>query len=1790
MALTKQQYFIDKFMQHVEIVLALMNAQQSTCLEEALELANQAVSILDTTWEITHGVLSLAGIAAAVPTAGLSLAAANTIISALKTLSQVYKSANRFFYGDPKNPLKSNNIRAAEEQLHYKMLCREVAYNIATTRYRHIIEEILVDKGIVEFAQYGAERTLKKIEFSLKSSFTLPSAQAILDDLCGESITYGSITPQRTLTVKEKYQSGHLFDSEYYAKWAYARPRGIEVTFARTAKLNVYASSKEKKGLSAQRHQETTMAKYGYVVLPLTSLSIYVTRQKAQPFIFTAQFEEIKTYLCAFYEVTRADVEAYLTEVRTATWSSSFNDYLTNKFQCGIRILAECHDDRLKNLDLSLGDFSYVNFRRADLRGCILTETCWQYAQLDEVKFGDSEKNTSLQSVSFQGATAEKSYWENVVFAGANFSEVRISGAYLKKCTLHNLVSINSLWELAILDEMTLEPSFVTQLNEEAQARFALEKKFTQRMEVLEKKVDALTAQVDDVTLYLNVTKLTWPVPDFSVPAHIPQPLYPFYGAYLKAFENPLLQQTLHYYIEPDYVPSQWFSDAQRRPLYDRLNAFLNEAASLLLLHGDVGSGKSTVARLWQQRLWECWKDSNDWIPLVIELKQVPSKTPNFLKDRLQAYPYRFSEEQIRHLQQHYRFFMILDGLDECPDASLRHIQHDCALHEWHAKVLLTARTEWLQAQVNYRQLLKPNSHQRINEVIECRIAMFTPRQIDHYLEQRFSAKDKMTYQAILQKESELQALATSPVMLHILGDVLPFLTTATTSTAKHNRTWLYKTFLTAWFQREIDKPHPLDILREPDDVLMSYFSQYTQQLAFQMFCEKTLLIEHRVQEKAPDFIRSIIVEETAWEKFFDNKDPLVQQAQRSCPLSLERFEQDSIRVHRYQFIHKSFMEYAVATFLWQTLQNDSLTICLTRWNGRFITEERGILSFLLEWLTQSSTRVKDEERLLEIVYASRNNSSVAKAASSAITLLNKAYFNFSQLPTQNLSHVCIPHADLSEALLAYVDLSNSDLSDVNLHNAVLVGSSLRYAQLTGTRFLAGHTFILSQAPVDAMACHPTRFDLVAYGEKDDIVIARLSDGCIEQRLQGHTCDVKSVAWSLDGRLASGSWSGDFGVRVWDVTSPSVEACFQIFPGHTDEVNSIAWSSGGRLASGSDDGTVRVWDVTQPATEACLMILKGQHTVAWSTDGRLATIGANRTISIWDVTRSSAEEACIATLKGHTGSITSIAWSVDGRLASGSRDKTVRVWDPTQSTTEKCLATLTGHQYSVESIAWSNDGLLASGSTNKSSNTPDNDICIWDPTLPKKQACLTTLMGHTWSVTNLTWLTDGRLISGSWDQTIRVWDITAETHNTIVDGHTDTVKSVAWSTDGLLASGGRDGVCIWNCTRPTTEMRLVVLTNLGTTTESVSWSTDGRLAYSSGSDVSIYNPALPGELICLGGVILPRSVIESVAWSIDGLLAAGDEEGNLCVWDPTQPKGKTRKIMFYEAEGSESIKSVAWSVDGRLASSGHGALGIWDPRRPQKEARLSFIGASFDESIAWSVDGYLAIGSWNGNLRIYKPEPSKKWETFWLMQSTGSLSLMPVWCVAWSDDGRWLISGTSKEILFWNSKNWNEKPHSLPFGASTFSLHGSLLALGHGHDVHVLDLTDFPRTLRWVMAISRTLWLQGCDVLGATGYLLQTQHLLEKEGAIHVKEKNIKKNEQPEINSESTDEKDVINQKVHLTLDNATDNNGKTKTKTSSSTINIENNQNHFFSASIRSTSISQQTNFVQMQNCCAVM
>ena len=151
----------------------------------------------------------------------------------------------------------------------------------------------------------------------------------------------------------------------------------------------------------------------------------------------------------------------------------------------------------------------------------------------------------------------------------------------------------------------------------------------------------------------------------------------------------------------------------------------------------------------------------------------------------------------------------------------------------------------------------------------------------------------------------------------------------------------------------------------------------------------------------------------------------------------------------------------------------------------------------------------------------------------------------------------------------------------------------------------------------------------------------------------------------------------------------------------------------------------------------------------------------------------------IGVLEGHGGAVTSLVCGEDENgaplLISGSRDRLIIKWQLHFDQPKEVITKL-----------------------------DDAEVEEGQPTEIKKYIVgkpLKSLHGHNHFVSSLALNSDStKLVSGSWDKTIRLWDIPTSKSEKIFKGHTKDVLCIAFSHDErLIFSGGMDNTLkYWN--------------------------------------------------------------------------------------------------------------------------------------------------------------------------------------------------------------------------------------------------------------------------------------------------------------------------------------------------------------------------------------------------------
>ncbi|HEX6096344.1 MAG TPA: pentapeptide repeat-containing protein [Thermoanaerobaculia bacterium] len=327
----------------------------------------------------------------------------------------------------------------------------------------------------------------------------------------------------------------------------------------------------------------------------------------------------------------------------------------------------------------------------------------------------------------------------------------------------------------------------------------------------------------------------------------------------------------------------------------------------------------------------------------------------------------------------------------------------------------------------------------------------------------------------------------------------------------------------------------------------------------------------------------------------------------------------------------------------------------------------------------------------------------------------------------------------------------------------------------------------------------------------------------------------------------------------------------------------------------------------------------------------------------------------------------------------------------------------TGHGDGVRTCAVSPDGRwIVSGSN-------DNTLRVWDAANGEN---MWTLEGHGGVVMACAVSPDGRwIVSGSSDKTLRVWDVASRESVRTLEGHDDVITACAVSPDGRwIVSGSYDKTLrVWDAASGES-MR--TLQGHGDWVLACAVSPDGRWIVSGSDDqtLRVWDTASGESVRTLKG---HGRGVTACAVSLDGRwIVSGSFDKTLCVWDVASGE----RVRTLEGHGG-AVMAFAMSPDGRWIVSGSydDTLRVWNAASGESVQTL-------DRHDIWimacavSPDGRRIVsGSYDKTLRVWDAASGDNVRT---LEGHGD----GVTVCAVSPDGRWIVSGSyDKTLRVWDA-------------------------------------------------------------------------------------------------------------------------------------------------------------------------
>jgi len=280
--------------------------------------------------------------------------------------------------------------------------------------------------------------------------------------------------------------------------------------------------------------------------------------------------------------------------------------------------------------------------------------------------------------------------------------------------------------------------------------------------------------------------------------------------------------------------------------------------------------------------------------------------------------------------------------------------------------------------------------------------------------------------------------------------------------------------------------------------------------------------------------------------------------------------------------------------------------------------------------------------------------------------------------------------------------------------------------------------------------------------------------------------------------------------------------------------------------------------------------------------------------------------------------------------------------------------------------------------------------------------------GHTGEVTSLVVLPGEKVLSGSADSTLKLWNFRYGTAIATLREHEIGVTSVSVSPDGAAAVsvdwGG--GIVGWNLEAKEPAWRIQTKKQGGMS--SVQISPDGAaFITSTNTGRLVLRNITDGSEIRSFGAERCGSILDACFGPDGRLLASGGDDELVCLWDAAT--GKELRTFKGHTDG---ITSVAFGYRGRyvLTGSRDNTVRIWDAE--SGKCVRTFDGHTFSVyDVAFSPDGTYAVSaSWDHTMKLWDVQSGEN--VLNVESATGRFC-----CVEFLPDGRHVAAGCSDRSI-----------------------------------------------------------------------------------------------------------------------------------------------------------------------------
>jgi WD40 repeat protein len=423
------------------------------------------------------------------------------------------------------------------------------------------------------------------------------------------------------------------------------------------------------------------------------------------------------------------------------------------------------------------------------------------------------------------------------------------------------------------------------------------------------------------------------------------------------------------------------------------------------------------------------------------------------------------------------------------------------------------------------------------------------------------------------------------------------------------------------------------------------------------------------------------------------------------------------------------------------------------------------------------------------------------------------------------------------------------------------------------------------------------------------------------------------IVFNQNGKLLA---VGYHNIRFIDTSSGKV---FKVLKCHPHDPTCFAFSPdpcSKWFASGSEDRTITLWNTNNWKSRKLKKQSVDIRMLAFTPDSnKLVTVNTDETARIWNTING--EE--LGVFQGHTESIENIKFSHDSRVLIINSNGIIRLFDTKFAWDTHSNNSCYGN---ISTLVFSPNGkMLATGSW-------DNTVYLWDTTTGE---IIRPLHGHSRPILYLSFSSNNKLIAASsYDGTIRIWDSASGNIVKVIESNTNLISTMTFSQDSSMFAAGylNDKVYIWDTTSWKTTKTLDYPQKLAV---ALSFSTDNKV-------LAVYNKNYRFEDFKLGG-----------------------KKNNVMLWDTTNwDNTKTMEMNWFSSAVTAfclNNKLLANTYTDRREITWYDVrkyyyVNLWNVGTKKKYHTLKLENTSPPETIMISPDNkILAILTYNNTVQFW---------------------------------------------------------------------------------------------------------------------------------------------------------------------------------------------------------------------------